>query len=102
MILVVSFRGKDHQVLLKIHLKSYQVLAGHLATIPEGEMTPPPTTRGAPYKKKLKKQAMFVQLGVVFESRWRGAAVFGRMRHFAPSSLRPITELEYIVCKGFV
>lgn len=46
------------------------------ATTPEREMTPPRDTRGAPYKKQEKKP-VFAQLGVVFQSRWRGTAGFG-------------------------
>ena len=44
--------------------------------------------------QKTQKTAVFAQLGVVFESRWRGIAVFGRRCNFTSGSPSPIAELK--------
>ena len=44
--------------------------------------------------QKTKKTAIFGQLGVVFESWWRGIAVFGRRCNFTSVTSSPYAELK--------
>ena len=50
---------------------------------------------------KTKKRPFFAQLGVIFQSRGRGIAVFKWRYTFAPLFPSPYTELKYVVCEAF-
>ena len=51
--------------------------------------------------QKTKKMAIFGQLGVVFESQWRGIAVFGRRSNFTSGSPSPYVRRTQLACKDF-